>query len=406
MSDGGDLCATAGTAEQTTKRKARKARTRCFITPIIPVITVGRKLWRETAGSPIFERVLRGQSVPAEAPRPHSAPIAKALTKVVVYYVVLLVIGFFVWDELPRSGGFAQSFDLLSGAAAAPTVGAGKNARFAVGEMNLSLTVTLAMVSAILLSIPVAWVYVLTRAKRGYQQSVVHLLIVLPLVVSGIVVLVQYSLALAFSLAGIVAAVRFRNTLDDSKDAVYVFLATAIGLAAAVNVPVATVISVLFNGTVVTLWYTDFAHSPVELEGSIAEKRLKRARQLARTGTFVAQIDHEVFKNMTREQLEGVAARAWRRALDQPGATISGDGQAETRIRVRTNDVAAMRRSLEPRLEVQVKSWRLMSLAPKPDGSEVAEYAVQIKKKTTPEDLLNLVRVAVAPHVTEARLVY
>ena len=340
-----------------------------------------------------------------DAPRPHSAPVAKALTKVVVYYVVLLVIGFFVWDDLPRSGGFAQSFDLLSGAAAAPTVRSGNSPHVAVGEFNLSLTVTLAMVSAILLSIPVAWIYVLTRAKRGYQQSVVHLLIVLPLVVSGIVVLVQYSLALAFSLAGIVAAVRFRNTLDDSKDAVYVFLATAIGLAAAVNVPVAAVISVLFNATVVSLWYTDFAQSPMELEGSIAEKRLKRARQLARTGTFVAQIDHEVFKNMTREQLEGVAARAWRRALDADGATVDGVGDGETRIRVRTNDVAAMRRSLEPRLEAHVKTWRLTSLAPKPDGSEVAEYAVQIKKKTTPEDLLTLVRVAGAPHVTEAELV-
>jgi len=126
---------------------------------------------------------------------------------------------------------------------------------------------------------------------------------VLPLVVAGIVVLVQYSLALAFSLAGIVAAVRFRNTLDDSKDAVYVFLATAIGLAAAVNVPVAAVISILFNVTVLSLWYTDFAHSPMELEGSIAEKRLRRARQMARTGTFVAQIDQEVFRNMTREQV-------------------------------------------------------------------------------------------------------
>ncbi len=340
----------------------------------------------------------------ADAPRPHSAPIAKALIKVVVYYVVLFVIGFFVWDELPRSGGIAQSFDLLSGAAA-PTIGAGKSARASVGELNLSLTVTLAMVSAILLSIPVAWIYVLTRAKRGYQQSVVHLLIVLPLVVSGIVVLVQYSLALAFSLAGIVAAVRFRNTLDDSKDAVYVFLATAIGLAAAVNVPVAAVISLLFNGTVVTLWYFDFAHSPVELEGSIAEKRLKRARQLARTGTFVAQIDNEVFRNMTREQLEGVASRAWRRALEQPNGTMDGAGEPETRIRVRTNDVAAMRRNLEPRLEGHVKAWRLTSLAPKPDGSEVAEYAVQIKKKTTAEDLLTLVRVAGAPHVTEAELV-
>ena len=43
---------------------------------------------------------------------------------------------------------------------------------------------------------------------------------------------------------------RFRNTLDDSKDAVYVFLATGVGLAAAVDIPVATVISVLFNVTV------------------------------------------------------------------------------------------------------------------------------------------------------------
>jgi hypothetical protein len=337
----------------------------------------------------------------ADTPRPHSAPIARALTKVVVYYVVLFVIGLLVWDFLPRAGGFAQSFDLLSGTAL-PTTSA-RAPKVSVGEVNLSLTVALAMISAILLSIPIAWVYVLTRAKRGYQQSVVHLLIVLPLVVSGIVVLVQYSLALAFSLAGIVAAVRFRNTLDDSKDAVYVFLATAIGLAAAVNVPVAGVISVLFNVTVASLWYFDFAHSPVELEGSIADKRLKRARQLARTGTFVARIDDEVFRNMSRDQLEGVAARAWKRAIDQPGEALDGDN--ETRIRIRTNDVAAMRRNLEPRLEAQVKGWRLTGLAPKPDGSEVAEYAVQMKKKTTPEDLLTLVRVAGAPHVTAAELV-
>ena len=141
----------------------------------------------------------------ADAPRPNSAPVARALTKVVVYYVLLFGIGLLIWDSLPRTGGFTESFDLLSGTAA--PVAASKTAPPpSIGEVNLSLTVALAMISAILLSIPVAWVYVLTRAKRGYQQSVVHLLIVLPLVVSGIVVLVQYSLALAFSLAGIVAA--------------------------------------------------------------------------------------------------------------------------------------------------------------------------------------------------------
>src|SRR3954462_1825819 len=336
--------------------------------------------------------------------RASKAPVAKAMTRIVVYYALLFTVGAIVWRYLPRSGSFVgESFDLLSGAAApvAPARGAPSTQ---VGEVNLALTVALAMISAILLALPIAWVYVLTRAKRGYQQSVVHLLIVLPLVVSGIVVLVQYSLALAFSLAGIVAAVRFRNTLDDSKDAVYVFLATAIGLSAAVNVPVAAVISILFNATVVTLWYSDFAHSPVELEGAIAEKRLKRARQLARTGTFVARIDDEVFRNMNREQLEGGAERAWRRAHELPGEPVA-DGDGEQRVRVRTNDVAAMRRSLEPRLEGHVKGWRLTSLSPKPDGSEVAEYVMQMKKKTTPEDLLSLVRAAGAPHITEAELV-
>src|SRR3954467_2486291 len=288
-----------------------------------------------------------------DTPRPRRAPVAKALTKVVVYYGVLIVVGFLIWDFLPRAGGFAESFDLLSGTAAPPDASS-QGSHQLVGELNLALTVGLAMISAILLAVPIAWVYVLTRAKRGYQQSVVHLLIVLPLVVSGIVVLVQYSLALAFSLAGIVAAVRFRNTLDDSKDAVYVFLATAIGLSAAVNVPVAAVISILFNVTVLTLWYTDFAHSPLELEGAIAEKRLKRARQLARTGTFVARIDDEVFRNMTRDQLEGVAERAWGRAHAAEGDAAPPN---EVRLRICTRDVDAMRRAVEPRLAEHAKVW-------------------------------------------------
>lgn len=338
----------------------------------------------------------------AEASRNRTTPVAKALTKVAVYYALLFALGFLVWDELPRAGGFVQSFDLLTGAAA-PSKAARAATAAQLGEVNLALTVALAMISAILLSVPVAWVYVLTRAKRGYQQSVVHLLIVLPLVVSGIVVLVQYSLALAFSLAGIVAAVRFRNTLDDSKDAVYVFLATAIGLSAAVNVPVAAVISVLFNVTVLTLWYSDFAHSPVELEGAIAEKRLRRAKQLARTGTFVARIDDEVFRNMTREQLEGVAERAWRRAHEPPGEP--GEVVSETLIRIRTRDVASLRQLLEPRMSDHVKSWRFVRIIPDHDGSEIAEYSVHIKKKTSPEELLTLVRAAGAPHITGAELV-
>src|SRR5204862_2745510 len=123
------------------------------------------------------------------------------------------------------------------------------------------------MIGSVLLALPVAWVYTMTRKKRGYDQSVVQTLILLPALTAGVVVLVKYSLALAFSLAGIVAAVRFRTSLDDSKDAVYIFLATAMGLAAGVQLPVAAVISVMFNVLALILWYTDFG-KPAAFDGA------------------------------------------------------------------------------------------------------------------------------------------
>jgi hypothetical protein len=248
----------------------------------------------------------------------------------------------------------------------------------------------------------VAWVYQLTRAKRGYQQSVVQLLIILPAVVAGIVLLVKYSVTLAFSLAGIVAAVRFRNTLDDSKDAVYVFLATALGLASAVNLPVAAVVSIGFNTIALVLWYTDFGSAPVELDGRIAEQRLKRARQLARTGTFVARIDDEVFRNMTREQLEGVAQRAWKRAQAQE-ADAGEEAPQEVRVRIRTNDLAAMRRAVDPRLTENVKNWRIGAIGDN-EGVQTAEYHVQLKKKANPDDLLALLRASGSDQVLTVEL--
>ena len=192
---------------------------------------------------------------------------------------------------------------------------------------------------------------------------------------------------------------RFRNTLDDSKDAVYVFLATAIGLASAVNLPVAAVISIFFNATVLVLWYTDFGNAPVELDGRIAEKRLKHAKQLARTGTFVARIDDEVFRNMTRDQLEGVAERAWRRARANDEGEAAG--VEESLLRVRTSDLEGLRNVIEPKLQDYTKQWRF-SKSTNVDGIEVVEYFVQIKKKTPPEELLSLIRAAGSKTVIDA----
>ncbi|MFN2601606.1 MAG: DUF4956 domain-containing protein [Gemmatimonadaceae bacterium] len=336
-------------------------------------------------------------------PRPGLSPATRTVVKVVVYYVLLLGLGSFALRALPHAPGFA-SYALQPIFGNEPTAPVKRGAASTLDQTTLGLLAFIAMSAGILLSLPVAWVYQLTRAKRGYQQSVVQLLIMLPLVVAGIVVLVKYSVALAFSLAGIVAAVRFRNTLDDSKDAVYVFLATGIGLAAAVDIPVAAVISILFNATMLVLWYSDFGHQPVELEGSIAERRLERAKELARTGTFVARIDDEVFRDMSREQLEGVAERAWRRAhgdLDSAGPKTP---DAETRLRVRTTDVARMRHVVDPLLDDYSKDWKASEVTIDGNGVLTIEYVIEPKKSTDPETLLSLVRVACGDDLVEAEL--
>jgi len=321
--------------------------------------------------------------------------------RAVVYYAVLITATTLAWRYIPHATQeLPASLDTLFGGHSA-AVRAARDV-IPLDETTLAITVAVAMLAAVLLSLPVAWVYQLTRAKRGYQQSVVQLLIVLPAVVAGIVLLVKYSIALAFSLAGIVAAVRFRNTLDDSKDAVYVFLATAVGLASAVNLPVAAVVSIAFNTIALVLWYTDFGSAPVELDGRIADQRLKRARQLARTGTFVARIDDEVFRNMTREQLEGVAQRAWKRAQAQE--TDAGDeAPQEVRVRIRTNDLAAMRRAVDPRLTENVKNWRIGAIGDN-EGVQTAEYHVQLKKKASPDDLLALLRASGSDQVLTVEL--
>ena len=324
---------------------------------------------------------------------------SRLIIRAVLYYVVLIGVTTLLWRWVPHTNAAipASLEALLGGAEEVTSKGIPV---VQLDEGSLAIAVAVSILAAVLLSLPVAWVYQLTRAKRGYQQSVVQLLVTLPAVVAGIVLLVKYSVALAFSLAGIVAAVRFRNTLDDSKDAVYVFLATAIGLASAVNLPVATVMSIGFNVVSLALWFTDFGSAPIELDGRIAEKRLKRAKQLARTGTFVARIDDEVFRNMSREQLEGVAERAWKRANATDEAPVADE---PLRLRITTSDQAAMRRAVEVRLQEYTKQWRVGGIEQN-DGITVVEYIVQLRKKTTPDELLTLVRTAGSTFVTDAEL--
>src|SRR4029078_4596622 len=76
-----------------------------------------------------------------------------------------------------------------------------------------------AIVAAILVSLPVSWLYMQVRSGEDYDQSLLNTIITLPMVVTGIVVIVQNSLALAFALAGIAGGVRLQNALKSTGDA-------------------------------------------------------------------------------------------------------------------------------------------------------------------------------------------
>jgi hypothetical protein len=112
--------------------------------------------------------------------------------------------------------------------------------------------------SAILI-IPVSWVYFITSRDKNIDQSFVQTIIIMPIVVTGISMIVMNSIALAFSLAGIVAAVRFRFTLSQPSHAMYIFCAISIGLGSGIGaVAVSMVISMAFVYANMIIWKLEY----------------------------------------------------------------------------------------------------------------------------------------------------
>lgn len=124
---------------------------------------------------------------------------------------------------------------------------------------NGPLRLALASVGAVILIVPVSWVYFITSRARRIDQTFLQTIMILPVVVTGIAMIVLNSLALAFSLAGIVAAVRFRFTLPLPSDAMYIFVAIGIGLGSGIGaLGIAAVISFAFVVTTLAIWRLEY----------------------------------------------------------------------------------------------------------------------------------------------------
>ena len=131
--------------------------------------------------------------------------------------------------------------------------------RFAVLFLAANLAGT------ILIMVPIAWTYSATKFESGPEKRFVRALIVLPICATTVVLLIQDSLALAFGLAALVAAVRFRVALDEAIDGIYIFAAICVGLAAGIGyLGVAAVMALFFCMTNAVLWYLDYGKNPID----------------------------------------------------------------------------------------------------------------------------------------------
>ena len=83
---------------------------------------------------------------------------------------------------------------------------------------------------------------------------------------------------MAFGLAALVAAVRFRVVLEEAIDGVFIFAAICVGLSAGVGyLGIATVMAIFFCFTILVLWQMEFGENPLD-EARQEKKRDKYAR--------------------------------------------------------------------------------------------------------------------------------
>jgi hypothetical protein len=243
------------------------------------------------------------------------------------------------------------------------------------------LAALVAMLGALLLMLPVVWAYIATKAERKVDRSVVTTITLLPIAVAAILVIVQDSLAVAFSLAGIAGVVRFRNALEDTTDAMYVFGAIAVGLGAGVGaLEASAALTVLFNVVAVALWKWNV--SPPELAGIALGQHPGSERQ---AGPAMPRVAEWLKPTETMK-------------LDVSGAKpANGSSKREGILRVRAADDASTRATVESVLEQFAKRWTFESDDTALDGAPTLTYQVRLNKRVDPEELLTALHGQLSP---------
>ena len=320
------------------------------------------------------------KSSPAEIDSSATRTIGRpTVVRLIVYYLaaglVLLLVTALIPVEGPPVGG-----------AAAPA-GMGEALHWLRVELTLFptgaprwLDAAVQMLGALLLVLPIAFVYVRTRTRQKYDHSLVQTVIILPIVVTAILVVVRDSLALAFSLAGIVAAVRFRNTLKESGDTVYIFCSIGIGFATGIHaLAVATVLSLFFVTVELALWKFNFS----------AEFERTFARLCLPSGADLEMISTAIGEPAGKEVADG---------QQRPDPGTSEEDRTSV-LRIYVDGVEQSRPQVEVVLQRDTKRWTLAKVRPSEGGPTVLEYRIRPRKRVDLDTLRERLLKEGAPHV-------
>lgn len=250
--------------------------------------------------------------------------------------------------------------------------------------LDVSLTTVMILIGALVLILPVTWVYMSARPSGSqHNQNVVQTLIILPMVVAGIVFIVQNSLALAFSLAGVVGAVRFRTTLRDSRDLVYVFLAIVVGFSAGVqSLAVGTVISIVFNFVLVLTWHYDYGRSMLM---PTASAQWSRPLHALASPTGDHQIpDRDIIMSLTPESAAALADRFTR--VQKAVGSKKKKPRFDSILTVTTDKVPEAQMRIEDVLERMTKRWSLDEIVTNIGKPSEIYYLLRLRK-SIPRDM-------------------
>jgi uncharacterized protein DUF4956 len=331
----------------------------------------------------------------------------RPVRRLVAYYVIVAIIvavaAYFFPAEIARIaakglGDSPEGPTVLSDALSS----ADPNVTFGMGSlMGVALTTVLILFGALVLILPVTWVYMSARPSGGqHNQNVVQTLVILPLVVAGIVFMVQNSLALAFSLAGVVGAVRFRTTLRDSRDLVYVFLSIVVGFAAGVqSLAVGAVVSIVFNFVLILTWRYDYGRNMLM---PTAAAQWSRPLQALASPTGDHQIpDRDLLLSLTPEKANVLADR-FERVRDTLGKKKKA--RYDSVLHITTDNVPDAQRRVELVLDRMTKRWDLDEVITNVGKPSEIYYLTRLKKSISKDVLLTAIHDSAGDVITSVDL--